>query len=230
MLKPNQKEMKNILYISILLVSGISLSAQNYNGVPILGTFSDPDPNFQCSTETGNMNTRLFRDGVASQCPTKPCPTPDLASTNRWISYTMQNLLNQPQCIEIQHNTGTCTFPHSMAILGDTYVPGPHCAGAYQFLGDVGSSVSQSYFVEVPAGELFTIVMEEVSPAGNCEVGFTIIGDVGCAGGEILKPLSGGTSVPTMTQWGLFLFGLIVVTLGVVYIYNMSVRTSTIED
>lgn len=222
--------MKKLTYIFALIILGTTAYAQNYNGVPILGTFADPDPDFQCKTESGNMNTRLFRDGVAAACPTKPCPTPDLASSNRWISYTFQNLQNQDQCIEIQHNTGTCTFPHSLAILGDEYIPGPHCAGAYQFLGDVGSSVSQSYFVEVPASELFTIVLQEVSPAGNCEVGFTIIGDVGCAGGEILKPLSGGTSVPTMTQWGLFLFGLIIVTLGVVYIYNMSTSTSTAEE
>lgn len=34
----------------------------------------------------------------------------------------------------------------------------------------------------------------------------------------------GGTPVPTMTQWGLFLFGLIILTLGVVSIYNFSRR------
>jgi hypothetical protein len=38
----------------------------------------------------------------------------------------------------------------------------------------------------------------------------------------IEKVTIGGTPVPTMTQWGLFLFGLIVLTLGVVTIYNMS--------
>jgi len=222
--------MKKFAYIFVLLMIGTVASAQNYNGVPILGTFSDPDPDFRCDTENGTMNTRLFRNGVASQCPTKPCPTPDLSSGNRWISYKMQNLQNNPQCIEVQHNTGTCTVPHGMVIQGD-YVPGPHCTGAYTFLGDVGSSVSQSYFVEIPAGEEFTVVLEEVAAGGgNCNVGFTIIGDVGCAGGEVLKPLSGGTSVPTMTQWGLFLFGLIVLTVGVVYIYNLSTSTAKVEE
>lgn len=48
--------------------------------------------------------------------------------------------------------------------------------------------------------------------------------------GEIKKPLSGGTSVPTMTQWGLFLFGLIVLTMGVVYIYNLSISTAKVEE
>lgn len=221
--------MKNLAYIFVMMLFGTLAFAQNYNGVPILGTFDDPDPDFACTTETGNMQSRLFRDGVPSQCPTKPCPTPDLNSGNKWISYTMANLLNADQCIEIQHNTGSCSVPHGLAILGDTYIPGPHCTGAYDFLGDVGSSVSQSYFVEIPAGETFTIVLQEVNPTGTCNVGFTIIGDVGCAGGETLKPLNNGTSVPTMTQWGLFLFGLIVLTLGVVYIYNMSVRTANVE-
>lgn len=47
--------------------------------------------------------------------------------------------------------------------------------------------------------------------------------------GERLKPLSGGTSVPTMTQWGIFLFGLIVLTLGVVAVYNVSTRTEEVN-
>lgn len=68
------------------------------------------------------------------------------------------------------------------------------------------------------AGPFMTIDDIVVAPAGR-----------GCSG-ERLKPLSGGTSVPTMTQWGLFLFGLIVLTLGVVYIYNMSVRTSSVKE
>jgi hypothetical protein len=37
----------------------------------------------------------------------------------------------------------------------------------------------------------------------------------------------GGTPVPTMTEWGLFLFGLILLTLGVVTMYNMSVGKIT---
>lgn len=48
--------------------------------------------------------------------------------------------------------------------------------------------------------------------------------------GERLKPLSGGTSVPTMTQWGVFLFGLIVLTLGVVAVYNVQLRTNEIKS
>lgn len=38
----------------------------------------------------------------------------------------------------------------------------------------------------------------------------------------------GGNPVPTMTQWGLFLFGLVVVTLGIVTVYNISRRKATI--
>lgn len=47
---------------------------------------------------------------------------------------------------------------------------------------------------------------------------------------EVLKPLNNGTSVPTMTQWGLFLFGLIVLTLGVVYVYNLSVSSAKVQE
>jgi len=35
-------------------------------------------------------------------------------------------------------------------------------------------------------------------------------------------------SVPTMTQWGLFLFGLVLVTLGIVTVYNISRRKATV--
>ncbi|MEO6190352.1 MAG: hypothetical protein ABIO44_08285 [Saprospiraceae bacterium] len=34
-------------------------------------------------------------------------------------------------------------------------------------------------------------------------------------------------SVPTMTQWGLFLFGLVLVTLGIVTVYNISRKKAT---
>lgn len=47
--------------------------------------------------------------------------------------------------------------------------------------------------------------------------------------GERLKPLSGGTSVPTMTQWGIFLFGLIVLTFGVVAVYNVYSRREEVN-
>ncbi|MEP7196341.1 MAG: hypothetical protein ABI851_07450 [Saprospiraceae bacterium] len=38
----------------------------------------------------------------------------------------------------------------------------------------------------------------------------------------------GGNPVPTMTQWGLFLFGLVIVTLGIVTVYNVSRRKATV--
>lgn len=38
----------------------------------------------------------------------------------------------------------------------------------------------------------------------------------------------GGTPVPTMTQWGLFLFGLVLLTLAVVTVYNFSRKNVTI--
>jgi len=84
-------------------------------------------------------------------------------------------------------------------------------------------------------GAVDEVVLTRTSPGNLCVGGgagahYTIDDVVVGPVGEVLKPLSGGTSVPTMTQWGLFLFGLIVVTLGVVYIYNMSVRTSTVEE
>lgn len=47
--------------------------------------------------------------------------------------------------------------------------------------------------------------------------------------GERLKPLNNGTSVPTMTQWGLFLFGLIVLTIGVVAVYNVYTRSEELK-
>lgn len=226
--------MKNITYIFVFLLALTTfetVNAQNYNGVPILGTLESPDPDFACPTETGTQPMRLFRDAVPSSCPMKPCPG-DFPGGMAWVSYQFQNLLGMPQCITVNHNVGTCVVPHGFAVLGEEYDPTkPMCANN-DFLGDVGSSINQPYSFEVPASAIFVIVLEQVAAPSNCMVGFTIEGEVGCAGGggETLKPLSGGTSVPTMTQWGLFLFGLIVLTLGVVYIYNMSISTSKVEE
>lgn len=221
--------MKKLAYLIVLMFTVSAINAQNYNGVEIIGTLESPDPDFQCATTTGTTTWRLFRDAVPSNCPQKACPGELAGGPFSYVTYTFQNLLNQDQCITVNHNIGTCTVPHGFAILGDTFDPTAPFCNNNTFLGDVGSSVSQPYSFEVPAQEFFTIIIQEVSAPRNCQVGFTIEGDVGCAGGEVLKPLNNGTSVPTMTQWGLFLFGLIVLTLGVVYVYNMSVRTSEVE-
>lgn len=229
--------MKKLAYIFVLLFAISAVNAQNYNGVEVLGTLESPDPDFLCVAEAGTESGRLFRDGVPSNCPMKACPGDFAVGTQYgWVSYQFRNLLNQDQCITINWNTGTCGVRgHGSVWLGEAYVApmgaGQRCSDN-MFLGDVGGSLTQPFSVEIPAGETFFVLAEETSPgARNCTVGFTIDGEVGCAGDfERLKPLSGGTSVPTMTQWGLFLFGLIVLTLGVVYIYNMSVRTSSVEE
>ena len=226
--------MKNITYIIVFLLCGSFAFAQNvnYNGVRFEGDFQMADPTFVCNYESGMQQGRIFRDGVAANCPGKACPGDfNTGSTFNWASWEMSNLLTAPQCVEIAFETLGCGFNGHSAMFEGPYTPpaggGQYCANN-MFLGDVGSSLTQSYFVEIPGAAMFSQVNNTNFDTQNCNYAFTIFGDVGC-GGEPRKPLSGGTSVPTMTQWGLFLFGLIMLTLGVVYVYNMSVNRVTIN-
>jgi len=87
-----------------------------------------------------------------------------------------------------------------------------------------------------PNWDVDRVVVTRTVAGTNCCAGGAgghyVIDDlvVGAIGGDVLKPLNNGTSVPTMTQWGLFLFGLIVLTLGVVYVYNLSVSSAKVQE
>lgn len=204
--------------------------AQNLSGVEIMTTVGIDDPNTPCPKTFGSYTgPRLFRDGVAAGCPGKACPGNFGNNTFAYDYFRFKNIVSTPVCITINVNTGACGADvHSWAQYSIFTPPGDLCPDNPGWLGDIGSSTSQPYSVEVDGCAAFTVAFGNNFGLNNCNYSFNIapdpLLDLRCSDEPmcIQKVTIGGTPVPTMTQWGLFLFGLVVLTLGVVTIYNMS--------
>ncbi|MDX1683735.1 MAG: hypothetical protein R3275_00790 [Saprospiraceae bacterium] len=232
--------MKNsILYILSFALIGFlastDLSAQNLAGMTINSTLGTQD-GATCKLNVGVQNGgRIFRDGAPSSCPSKACPGGFPEVDAAWEEFHFRNIVSIPTCITVNVNGGGCQtfFDVHGHIQTENYEPptnpGDFCTMNPSFLGDQGGSGTNSFSVEVEGCETFYLVFTNTfNGVNNCDFSFTIAPDptldLRC-GDETMcieKVIIGGTPVPTMTQWGLFLFGLIVLTLGVVTIYNMS--------
>ena len=134
----------------------------------VTGSFADG------TTQLG----RIFRDAIPSACPGKAYPGIFNAGTT--YNYEAYSFLNTggDTCVEIAFNPDTAgsspcsTNAHASAYL-NAYDPGNQGAN---FLGDVGSSQTQSFFVEVPAGQTLIVVVSNTAAQATCDYAFDVIG------------------------------------------------------
>jgi len=130
-------------------------------------------------TQTG----RIFRDGFASTCSGKAYP--GILGTGTTYYYesfgAYDNYGSQDACVVVSFDPniagGCATNAHAIAYL-DSYDPNDQ---GLNYLGDVGSSVTQPFSFTVPAGGRFLVVVEntqESLPAA-CSFEFSI-SDVPC--------------------------------------------------
>jgi len=127
---------------------------------------------------------RIFRDGIPSACPSKAYPGVfNPATTYNVETHSFPNA-GATTCVEIAFDPNAGATPcgtnaHASAYL-NAYDPGNQAAN---FIGDVGSSVTQSFFVEVPAGETLIVVVSNTAAQAICDYAFDVIGlTVGVAG------------------------------------------------
>lgn len=239
--------MRNINKLFIALVAAlvvlvqVDTNAQNLAGMDFSTTLGIDDPNLACTKNTGDNGTvRAFRDGQAGACPDKNCFNQNLGcgAYCMFDEFGLKNIVNIPVCVTINVNAGGCGFGIFSQVYGSPYnIPTggtTWCDANPDHISDGGSSGSVSYSFETRGCDPFYIVNAPVVIGAACDYSFNIspdpLLDLRC-GDEpmcVQKVTIGGTPVPTMTQWGLFLFGLIVLTLGVVTIYNMS--TSRVSE
>ena len=239
--------MKNInkvivgLIAALMIVVQVDIDAQNLAGVDFSTDLGQPDVNLPCDKNTGDNGTvRVFRDGVAGACPDKPCFNQNLVCGAYCLydEFALKNIVNIPLCVTININAGACGVGVFSQVYGSPYVVPTGgttwCDANPDHISDGGSSGSVSYSFETRGCDPFYIVNAPVVIGAACNYTMTLdpdpLLDLRC-GDEtmcIQKVTIGGTPVPTMTQWGLFLFGLVVLTLGVVTIYNMS--TSRVSE
>lgn len=184
----------SVLAAALLLIAGAAL-AQTPNDVgtnpePIPLVPGDPQggtiPGCETCPPTGQQfftfnpaNTqlgRIFRDGIASTCANKAYPGPfNPGTTYLWGAETYHNF-GPGACITVNWlvdtggaNCGTNAHGH---VYSPTYDPANQSAN---FLGDVGSSVTQPFMVTVPADADFVVVGTNTSSAAACTYGYEII-------------------------------------------------------
>lgn len=145
--------------------------------------------------------------------------------------YVFKNTSLEPACMTIRTDVPPNSFCQILTFSVDgIYVPGSTCAQNTGF-NDTGGFFAwfqADFDKEVAACSVFSVVTWAFG--GRCAYDMTVTnmtapGLIGCSGAECKKLITiGGTPVPTMTQWGLFLFGLIVLTFASVAVYNVTQR------
>jgi len=173
---------------------------------------------------------RIFRDGIPSTCPSKAYPGLFAAGTIfHFEQFELVNNAAAPVCATINFNPDTpaagnaCNVnAHISAYIG-SYDPANQAAN---FVGDVGSSVTQPFSFEVPANSSVILVVSTTNgadPLANCNFEFSFNpAELSLpAGGPALPP---PPSIPTLSMYGLAAFALALFIVGLVTLRKRAER------
>lgn len=220
----------------ILCFMGVFSYAQSQNlaGTTIDATMGMLDPGVPCMVDAGTQFGLDQWAGNAGGCPGDGFCGFFSNIDPMYNTFYFKNIVGVDACLTLNFITGSCGINTGFWVVEGDYVPSPvgsnqsPCANNTLLQSSTTGGTSSVSF-EVAGCEPFSINFHNgTTPSQACTYSFTIdpdpLVDLRC-GDEtmcIQKVTLGGTPVPTMTEWGLFLFGLILLTLGVVTIYNMS--------
>jgi hypothetical protein len=240
--------MKNLIVIifALLLSANIGYSQCAAGGsmFPIFTQMNGMKPTaYRCDTFKSNMLSGQL--GVplttgSSSCPGGTCFNPGFFAPY-YETYQFKNTLLTPQCVRISWTAvqaAGCQITFAYTGTGPVLLWTPAGAPCYTAPINMGSpgavcmGAGQSYQLEIPPCSAFTVFLGNNNGArGTYNLNITTpaggVAAIGCLTAECKKLLViGGTPVPTMTQWGLFLFGLIILTFASVAVYNFTQRAS----
>ncbi|MCB1042776.1 MAG: IPTL-CTERM sorting domain-containing protein [Acidobacteria bacterium] len=183
----------------------VGLDVQNtgpfFNGIGSDGGGMCPPAGFVTGSFSG-LNTqlgRIFRDGIPSACPNKAYPGIfNPGTTYNYETYTYTNTSGAAACVTINFDPNSgggapCGTNAHMSAYLNSYDPNNQGAN---FLGDVGSSVTQPFSFEVAAGQNVVLVVTNTASAAVCDFSFEVVG----------LPCQAGAQIPTLGQWGLIAF------------------------
>jgi hypothetical protein len=145
---------------------------------------------------------RLFRDGVASQCSIPPKSFPGTVSEqNIYKTYRYTNIGNLDACVTVKFDVGTCGegFDVFASAYLDAFDPNQL---ALNYVGDLGSGITQPFQFNIPANRNFVLVTNSVYGPVSCTYSFEITG-LPCQGPTI--------ATPTLTNWGLIVSALLLI-------------------
>jgi len=123
------------------------------------------------------QNGRIFRDAIPSVCPAKAYPGAFNVGTNfAYNTFAFSNPTAAAACVQVNFDPAAGATPcntngHASAYL-NAYDPSNQAAG---FLGDVGSSLTQSFNFQVPAGANFIVVVTNTAAAATCTFQFSVV-------------------------------------------------------
>lgn len=173
---------------------------------PILATFSG------ANTQLG----RIFRDGEATGCPGEVYPGIfNPATTYNFEQFVFSNTSAAAACVTINFDPNAGAVPcgtnaHAIAHIG-SYDPNNQSAN---YVGDVGSSVTQPFSVEVPGNSDLVVVVTNTAAAAVCDFAFQVV-DLPC---DTLGPvvLPDPEIVDTLNWTGLLALIALMAGLGLV--------------
>lgn len=218
----------NLVSASIALAlcaSSVSAQVVNDNGrpasrtiAPLTGIAVPPNTVLACPnagalvTQFSGTNTqsgRIFRDAIASTCPSKVYPGIfNAGTTYNYESFTYDNTSGAAACVTVNFDPDAGATPcgtnaHASAYIG-TYNPANQ---ATNYVGDVGSSVAQPFSFSVPAASSMVLVVTNTSAAAVCTFAFTV-NNLPCSVAAPPVP------APVNSPWAIILMGLVLAGIG----------------
>ena len=227
--------MKNLTIIFCFLFLANFAQSQNLAGTTFDATMGTMDPSIPCMVDAGTQFGLDQWTNNSGGCPGDPTCGFFTNIDPMYNTFEFKNIINLDACITLDFVTGSCGINTGFWIVDGVYVPSPVGSGDSPCMNNTllqsstfGGTNSVSF--EAPGCSVFSINFHNgTAPSQMCDYSFSIQPDVlldlRCGDDPVAcieKVTIGGTPVPTMTQWGFFLFGLIVLTLGVVTLYNMT--------
>lgn len=173
-------------------------------------------------TGATTQDGRLFRDGVAGTCPSKPYPGNfGVGTTFNYEAFTYSNTDAAPACVTVNFDPDTvgaspCSTNAHASAYQDSYNP---ASQATNFINDVGSSVAQPFSFEVAANSDFVLVVTNTSAAAICTFGYEIVNlpcTTGGGGGAFETTFD--VAVPTVGQYGLIALAALMAVAALVFL------------
>lgn len=156
---------------------------------------------------------RIFRDAIPSVCPTKVYPGIfNVGTIYNYEAFTYPNTSGAAACVTVNFDVDSGATPcgtnaHASAYIG-SYDPNNQAAN---FVGDVGSSVTQPFSFEVPANSDLVLVVTNTSAQAVCDFSFEVV-NLPC---DLAPPVPDWQVIPTADYRGLIALAVVLAAVGV---------------
>ncbi len=167
------------------------------------------DPVQASFTGANTQSGRIYRDGNPSTCPGKAYPgIYNVGTSYYYETFTYNNTSSSAACVTVNFDPNAGATPsgnnaHMSAYIG-SYDPNNQAAN---FVGDVGSSITQSFSFQVPALSSLVLVVTNTSSLQMSDFAFQVVD----------LPCTDETPIPTLNEWGIIIFVMLIAGTAIVF-------------